>query len=72
MEGGGGLANSRHISIFTYVAEIGFNTYDVKIRGLESQVRFKYMYSFSSSLENTFISELGNCCRFCHVVDERC
>lgn len=70
MGGGGGLANSRHISIFTLL--IGFNTYDVRIRGLESQVRFKYMYSFSSSLENTFISERGNCCRFRHVVDERC
>lgn len=28
---GGGLANSRHISIFTLL--IGFNTYDVRIRG---------------------------------------
>lgn len=65
--GGGGVWG---IHVFTLL--IGFNTYGVTIRGLESQVRFKYMYSFSSSLENTFISERGNCCRFCHVVDERC
>lgn len=56
--------------VVTYMR--GSITYDVRIRGLESQARFKYMYSFSSSPENAFISERGNCCRFYHFVDERC
>lgn len=43
--------------VVTYMR--GSITYDVRIRGLESQARFKYMYSFSSSPEMRSLVNAG-------------